>query len=126
MDRNKAAELPKLQCGFIDFVCTFVYKVHLWMKGIDHFCFKRLMLKTKRELVFKINQQPFHLFFPKEFSRFHPEIQPMYDGILNNRMHWKARQEEYEAKLKEMEEAVKARQEAAAKNGLNFSLCFSI
>ncbi|XP_058850912.1 rod cGMP-specific 3',5'-cyclic phosphodiesterase subunit beta-like [Acipenser ruthenus] len=26
MDRNKAAELPKLQCGFIDFVCTFVYK----------------------------------------------------------------------------------------------------
>ncbi|KAL0162860.1 hypothetical protein M9458_042256, partial [Cirrhinus mrigala] len=51
-----------------------------------------------------------------EFSRFHPEIQPMYDGILNNRMHWKARQEEYEAKLKEMEEAVKARQEAAAKN----------
>ncbi|MBN3290587.1 PDE6A phosphodiesterase, partial [Polypterus senegalus] len=27
MDRNKADELPKLQCGFIDFVCTFVYKV---------------------------------------------------------------------------------------------------
>lgn len=27
MDRTKAAELPKLQCGFIDFVCTFVYKV---------------------------------------------------------------------------------------------------
>ncbi|MFT7815322.1 rod cGMP-specific 3',5'-cyclic phosphodiesterase subunit beta-like isoform X1 [Arapaima gigas] len=26
MDRYKAAELPKLQCGFIDFVCTFVYK----------------------------------------------------------------------------------------------------
>uniref|UniRef100_A0A8C2EPL8 Phosphodiesterase n=1 Tax=Cyprinus carpio TaxID=7962 RepID=A0A8C2EPL8_CYPCA len=80
MDRNKAAELPKLQCGFIDFVCTFVYK---------------------------------------EFSRFHPQIQPMYDGILNNRMHWKERQEEYEAKLKAMEEAAKARQEAAGKNGLN-------
>lgn len=28
MDRTKAAELPKLQCGFIDFVCTFVYKVN--------------------------------------------------------------------------------------------------
>lgn len=27
MDRNKAADLPKLQCGFIDFVCAFVYKV---------------------------------------------------------------------------------------------------
>uniref|UniRef100_A0A8C1IG77 Phosphodiesterase n=1 Tax=Cyprinus carpio TaxID=7962 RepID=A0A8C1IG77_CYPCA len=72
-----AAELPKLQCGFIDFVCTFVYK---------------------------------------EFSRFHPQIQPMYDGILNNRMHWKERQEEYEAKLKAMEEAAKARQEAAVAN----------
>lgn len=29
MDRNKADELPKLQVGFIDFVCTFVYKVGL-------------------------------------------------------------------------------------------------
>lgn len=27
MDRNKADDLPKLQCGFIDFVCAFVYKV---------------------------------------------------------------------------------------------------
>ncbi|XP_035256772.1 cone cGMP-specific 3',5'-cyclic phosphodiesterase subunit alpha'-like isoform X3 [Anguilla anguilla] len=26
MDRNHAAELPKMQCGFIDFVCAFVYK----------------------------------------------------------------------------------------------------
>ncbi|NXY89005.1 PDE6C phosphodiesterase, partial [Alcedo cyanopectus] len=26
MDRNKGDELPKLQVGFIDFVCTFVYK----------------------------------------------------------------------------------------------------
>ncbi|KAG5835161.1 hypothetical protein ANANG_G00269200 [Anguilla anguilla] len=73
MDRNKAAELPKLQCGFIDFVCTFVYK---------------------------------------EFSRFHPTIQPMYDGILNNRKEWKARQEEYEAKLKAMEEEAAAKQAA--------------
>uniref|UniRef100_A0A8C8CMC0 Phosphodiesterase n=1 Tax=Oncorhynchus tshawytscha TaxID=74940 RepID=A0A8C8CMC0_ONCTS len=58
MDRNCAGELPKLQCGFIDFVCTFVYK---------------------------------------ELSRFHPAIQPMYDGMLNNRKEWKAKQEEYEA-----------------------------
>ncbi|KAL6469732.1 hypothetical protein MHYP_G00208510 [Metynnis hypsauchen] len=75
MDRNKAAELPKLQCGFIDFVCTFVYK---------------------------------------EFSRFHPSIQPMFDGILNNRKEWKALQEAYEAKLKAAEETAKAKQEAAA------------
>ncbi|XP_077585301.1 cone cGMP-specific 3',5'-cyclic phosphodiesterase subunit alpha'-like [Stigmatopora nigra] len=26
MDRNHADELPKMQCGFIDFVCSFVYK----------------------------------------------------------------------------------------------------
>ncbi|XP_077328823.1 rod cGMP-specific 3',5'-cyclic phosphodiesterase subunit alpha [Lithobates pipiens] len=65
MDRNKADELPKLQCGFIDFVCTFVYK---------------------------------------EFSRFHPEIQPMYDRILNNKKEWKALADEYEAKMKALEE----------------------
>ncbi|XP_069507511.1 rod cGMP-specific 3',5'-cyclic phosphodiesterase subunit alpha isoform X2 [Ambystoma mexicanum] len=66
MDRNKADELPKLQCGFIDFVCTFVYK---------------------------------------EFSRFHEEIMPMYDGILNNRKEWKALADEYDAKMKALEEA---------------------
>ncbi|KAJ8339133.1 hypothetical protein SKAU_G00359190 [Synaphobranchus kaupii] len=81
MDRNKAADLPKLQCGFIDFVCTFVYK---------------------------------------EFSRFHPTIQPMFDGILNNRREWKAKQEEYEAKLKAMEEERAAKQAVATtKNAAN-------
>lgn len=34
MDRNKGDELPKLQVGFIDFVCTFVYKVRIFL-----FCF---------------------------------------------------------------------------------------
>lgn len=37
MDRNKKDELPKLQVGFIDFVCTFVYKVSkqiIWVKYI--------------------------------------------------------------------------------------------
>ncbi|XP_041815567.1 rod cGMP-specific 3',5'-cyclic phosphodiesterase subunit beta [Chelmon rostratus] len=75
MDRNKAAELPKLQCGFIDFVCTFVYK---------------------------------------EFSRFHPQIQPMLDGILNNRKEWNAKKEEYEAKLKALEEEKAAKEAATA------------
>uniref|UniRef100_A0A3B5L2N0 Phosphodiesterase n=1 Tax=Xiphophorus couchianus TaxID=32473 RepID=A0A3B5L2N0_9TELE len=75
MDRNKAAELPKLQCGFIDFVCTFVYK---------------------------------------EFSRFHPQIQPMLDGILNNRKEWNAKKEEYEAKLKAIEEEKAAKEAAQA------------
>lgn len=27
MDRNCSDQLPKMQCGFIDFVCSFVYKV---------------------------------------------------------------------------------------------------
>lgn len=37
MDRNKAAELPKLQVGFIDFVCTFVYKVSRLVWGLAGF-----------------------------------------------------------------------------------------
>ncbi|KAM7393004.1 hypothetical protein PAMA_007902 [Pampus argenteus] len=78
MDRAKAAELPKLQCGFIDFVCTFVYK---------------------------------------EFSRFHPQIQPMLDGILNNRKEWNAKKEEYEAKLKAIEEEKAAKETAMASKG---------
>ncbi|TKS72780.1 Rod cGMP-specific 3',5'-cyclic phosphodiesterase subunit alpha [Collichthys lucidus] len=69
MDRNKAADLPKLQCGFIDFVCAFVYK---------------------------------------EFSRFHVEITPMLDRLLNNRKEWNALKEEHEAKLAALEEAKKA------------------
>ncbi|KAG7223931.1 hypothetical protein INR49_015187 [Caranx melampygus] len=75
MDRNKSAELPKLQCGFIDFVCTFVYK---------------------------------------EFSRFHPQITPMLDGILNNRKEWNAKKEEYETKLKAMEEEKAAKEATGA------------
>uniref|UniRef100_A0A8C3Y6Z5 Phosphodiesterase n=1 Tax=Catharus ustulatus TaxID=91951 RepID=A0A8C3Y6Z5_CATUS len=79
MDRRKAAELPKLQVGFIDFVCTFVYK---------------------------------------EFSRFHEEIQPMLDGLLNNRNEWKTRADEYDAKVKALEEEKKKEEERmAAKRG---------
>ncbi|XP_060490659.2 rod cGMP-specific 3',5'-cyclic phosphodiesterase subunit alpha isoform X2 [Panthera onca] len=80
MDRNKADELPKLQVGFIDFVCTFVYK---------------------------------------EFSRFHEEITPMLDGITNNRKEWKALADEYDAKMKALEEEKQKQQagtQAAAGN----------
>ncbi|XP_062436124.1 cone cGMP-specific 3',5'-cyclic phosphodiesterase subunit alpha' isoform X2 [Rhea pennata] len=76
MDRNKGDELPKLQVGFIDFVCTFVYK---------------------------------------EFSRFHKEITPMFDGLQNNRVEWKTRADEYEEKIKVIEEQKKKEEEAAAK-----------
>ncbi|EGW07977.1 Rod cGMP-specific 3',5'-cyclic phosphodiesterase subunit beta [Cricetulus griseus] len=80
MDRNKAAELPKLQVGFIDFVCTFVYK---------------------------------------EFSRFHEEILPMFDRLQNNRKEWKALADEYEAKVKALEEEKKKEEDRiAAKKGL--------
>ncbi|GAA6073152.1 cone cGMP-specific 3',5'-cyclic phosphodiesterase subunit alpha' [Tachysurus ichikawai] len=64
MDRRKADELPKMQCGFIDFVCSFVYK---------------------------------------EFSRFHKEITPMFDGLNNNRAHWKELADAYQAKLDAIE-----------------------
>uniref|UniRef100_A0AAX7TKF7 Phosphodiesterase n=1 Tax=Astatotilapia calliptera TaxID=8154 RepID=A0AAX7TKF7_ASTCA len=76
MDRNKAEELPKLQCGFIDFVCAFVYK---------------------------------------EFSRFHVEITPMLDRLMNNRKEWNALKEEHDAKVAAIEAAKKAKEEEAEK-----------
>ncbi|XP_060905119.1 rod cGMP-specific 3',5'-cyclic phosphodiesterase subunit alpha [Labrus mixtus] len=77
MDRNKSDDLPKLQCGFIDFVCSFVYK---------------------------------------EFSRFHVEITPMLDRLLNNRKEWNALKEVYEAKMAALEEAKKAKEGSAQGN----------
>uniref|UniRef100_A0A8D0AVC9 Phosphodiesterase n=1 Tax=Sander lucioperca TaxID=283035 RepID=A0A8D0AVC9_SANLU len=68
MDRNHADELPKMQCGFIDFVCSFVYK---------------------------------------EFSRFHTEIIPMFDGLNINRGEWRALADVYEAKMKAIEDEKK-------------------
>ncbi|XP_018616545.1 cone cGMP-specific 3',5'-cyclic phosphodiesterase subunit alpha' isoform X1 [Scleropages formosus] len=76
MDRNKADELPKMQCGFIDFVCSFVYK---------------------------------------EFSRFHKEITPMFDGLNNNRTHWKELADIYQAKVDAIEAEKKKLEEAEAK-----------
>uniref|UniRef100_A0A3Q0RY78 Phosphodiesterase n=1 Tax=Amphilophus citrinellus TaxID=61819 RepID=A0A3Q0RY78_AMPCI len=76
MDRNKADELPKLQCGFIDFVCAFVYK---------------------------------------EFSRFHVEITPMLERLMNNRKEWNALKEVHDAKMAAIEAAKKAKEEEAQK-----------
>ncbi|XP_056658222.1 rod cGMP-specific 3',5'-cyclic phosphodiesterase subunit beta isoform X2 [Monodelphis domestica] len=84
MDRNKADELPKLQVGFIDFVCTFVYK---------------------------------------EFSRFHEEIQPMFDRLLNNRKEWKALADEYEAKVKALEEEKKTQEEKTVAKKAGTEIC---
>uniref|UniRef100_A0A671WXR6 Phosphodiesterase n=1 Tax=Sparus aurata TaxID=8175 RepID=A0A671WXR6_SPAAU len=76
MDRNCAEQLPKMQCGFIDFVCAFVYK---------------------------------------EFSRFHKEITPMFDGLNNNRAHWNELAEVYNAKMKAIEDEKKKLEEEEAK-----------
>uniref|UniRef100_A0A4W6CZB4 Phosphodiesterase n=1 Tax=Lates calcarifer TaxID=8187 RepID=A0A4W6CZB4_LATCA len=76
MDRNCAEQLPKMQCGFIDFVCSFVYK---------------------------------------EFARFHKEIQPMFDGLNNNRAHWNELAEVYNAKMKAIEDEKKKIEEEEAK-----------
>uniref|UniRef100_A0A3B4VIN6 Phosphodiesterase n=1 Tax=Seriola dumerili TaxID=41447 RepID=A0A3B4VIN6_SERDU len=76
MDRNCAEQLPKMQCGFIDFVCSFVYK---------------------------------------EFSRFHKEITPMFDGLNNNRSHWAELAEVYNAKMKAIEDEKKKLEEEEAK-----------
>ncbi|KAF6132005.1 phosphodiesterase 6B [Phyllostomus discolor] len=84
MDRNKAAELPKLQVGFIDFVCTFVYK---------------------------------------EFSRFHEEILPMLERLQNNRKEWKALADEYEEKVKALEEEKKKQEEKTAAKKVGTEIC---
>uniref|UniRef100_A0A673ZT14 Phosphodiesterase n=1 Tax=Salmo trutta TaxID=8032 RepID=A0A673ZT14_SALTR len=76
MDRNCAAELPKMQCGFIQFVCSFVYK---------------------------------------EFSRFHVEITPMFDGLNNNLKNWKELADIHAAKMAAIEEE-KKKLEAPAGN----------
>lgn len=61
------------------------------------------------------------LMLSQEFSRFHPQITPMLDGILNNRKEWNAKKEEYEAKLKAIEEENAAKEAAKAAKGN--SLC---
>uniref|UniRef100_A0A8C7RWZ0 Phosphodiesterase n=1 Tax=Oncorhynchus mykiss TaxID=8022 RepID=A0A8C7RWZ0_ONCMY len=79
MDRNCAAELPKMQCGFIQFVCAFVYK---------------------------------------EFSRFHVEITPMFDGLNNNLKNWKELADIHAAKMAAIEEEKKKLEVSAKKSGL--------
>lgn len=55
--------------------------------------------------------------FPfQEFSRFHEEILPMFDRLQNNRKEWKALADEYEAKVKALEDQKK--EEMTAKKGL--------
>uniref|UniRef100_A0A8C7QHU8 Phosphodiesterase n=1 Tax=Oncorhynchus mykiss TaxID=8022 RepID=A0A8C7QHU8_ONCMY len=83
MDRTKSADLPKMQCGFIDFVCAFVYK---------------------------------------EFSRFHVEITPMLDRLLNNRKEWNALKEIHEAKLAALEEAKTVKEETTYGREINIQL----
>lgn len=51
----------------------------------------------------------------QEFSRFHVEITPMLDRLLNNRKEWNALKEVHEAKLAALEEAKKAKEEASQK-----------
>ncbi|TNN71369.1 Rod cGMP-specific 3',5'-cyclic phosphodiesterase subunit beta [Liparis tanakae] len=58
---------------------------------------------------------------PIEFSRFHPQIQPMLDGILNNRKEWNAKKEEYEAKLKAVEGVTGAKEGASKEKEINLN-----
>nr|XP_037839170.1 rod cGMP-specific 3',5'-cyclic phosphodiesterase subunit beta isoform X2 [Chlorocebus sabaeus] len=52
---------------------------------------------------------------PIEFSRFHEEILPMFDRLQNNRKEWKALADEYEAKVKALEEEKKEEERVALK-----------
>lgn len=51
---------------------------------------------------------------PQEFSRFHGEIQPMLERLLNNRKEWKALADEYDAKMKALEEEKQKEEEKKA------------
>uniref|UniRef100_A0A672PBL8 Phosphodiesterase n=1 Tax=Sinocyclocheilus grahami TaxID=75366 RepID=A0A672PBL8_SINGR len=52
--------------------------------------------------------------FLQEFSRFHVEITPMLERLLNNRKEWNALKEIHEAKVAKLEEAKKAKEEVNA------------
>lgn len=102
MDRNHASELPKMQCGFIDFVCSFVYKVH-------RFIVKRHRVPHQFLFFMLVAVCPFVL---QEFANFHSEIQPMFDGLNNNRSEWKALADVHEAAKKALEDQKKKPEEA--------------
>lgn len=53
----------------------------------------------------------------QEFSRFHKEIQPMFDGLNNNRSHWNELAKVYEAKMKAIEDEKKKVEEQENKKG---------
>uniref|UniRef100_A0A8C5ADC2 Phosphodiesterase n=1 Tax=Gadus morhua TaxID=8049 RepID=A0A8C5ADC2_GADMO len=53
------------------------------------------------------------VFSPAEFSRFHKEITPMFDGLKNNRAHWAEQAEVYNAKMKLIEDEKKKLEDAA-------------
>lgn len=55
----------------------------------------------------------------QEFSRFHKEIQPMFDGLNNNRSHWNELAEVYNAKMKAIEDEKKKLEEEEAKKCKN-------
>lgn len=71
------------------------------------------MFPTSQEFLRRKGDDRFSL--SQEFSRFHEEITPMLDGITNNRKEWKALADEYEAKMKALEEEKQKQQ--AAKQG---------
>lgn len=54
-------------------------------------------------------------FIYQEFSRFHKEIQPMFDGLNNNRSHWNELAEVYNAKMKAIEDEKKKLEEEEAR-----------
>jgi len=60
------------------------------------------------------------LFLIQEFSRFHKEITPMFDGLNNNRVHWKELADVWQAKVDALENERKRLEEEQAKKGASF------
>lgn len=70
----------------------------------------------------------FFWFIYQEFSRFHKEIKPMFDGLNNNRAHWNEQAEVYNAKMKAIEDQKKKLEEDGAKKGItkHLNLCILV
>ncbi|MBV95942.1 Rod cGMP-specific 3',5'-cyclic phosphodiesterase subunit beta, partial [Eschrichtius robustus] len=60
---------------------------------------------------------------PIEFSRFHEEILPMFDRLQNNRKEWKTLADEYEAKVKALEEEQRKAAERTAAKKVGTEVC---
>ncbi|KAG7272905.1 LOW QUALITY PROTEIN: hypothetical protein CRUP_002357 [Coryphaenoides rupestris] len=114
MDRNKSADLPKMQCGFIDFVCTFVYKYQQQQQQQQQH--RQSNIPALSSLLANL---PSHTSTTGACAR-RGKFSPLPRGDHSHagapasqpRKEWNALKEVHEAKMAAIEEARKAKEEA--------------